>query len=158
MFCQFLLYGKVIQLYIYTFFFSRYLPSCSITFHRMFPVLYSRTSLLVHSRCKCLPLLTPHSQSLPLLPLPILRVFTLISNYPGSVQKGPGGDRPPCRSTSDTKGKNNASNQTNKQKNIGSPLVRIIYIFENYHVSLSWGIDTVQSSKVSAYGTFRANV
>ena len=54
---------------IYTFFFSHYPPSCSITSDEIqFPVLYSRIELLLHSKCNSLQLLTPDSQSIPLLP------------------------------------------------------------------------------------------
>ena len=57
----------VIYIYSYTHisFLSYYLPSCSI------PVLYSRTSLLIHSKGNSLHLLTPNSQSIPLSPLPL---------------------------------------------------------------------------------------
>ena len=56
--------------YIYTFFFSHYPPSCSIISDEIqFPVLHSRISLLIHSKCNSLHLLTPDSQSIP-LPLP----------------------------------------------------------------------------------------
>ena len=66
MLCQFLLYSKVTQSYIYihtnTFFFSYYLPLCSIPREWIqFPVLYSRNSLLIHSKCNGLHLLTPNS-------------------------------------------------------------------------------------------------
>ena len=44
MVCQFLLYSRVTQFYIHTFFFSYYLLSCSITTDWIeFPVPYSRT-------------------------------------------------------------------------------------------------------------------
>ena len=53
-------------IHIYTFPFSYYLPSWSIPRDWMwFPVLCSRTSLLVHSKCKSPHLLTPNSQSIP---------------------------------------------------------------------------------------------
>ena len=56
MFCQFLLYRKMVQSYIYIHsFFSYYLSSCSIKSHSiMFPVLYGRTSLHIHSKCNSL--------------------------------------------------------------------------------------------------------
>ena len=53
-FYKLLLYSKVTQSYIHTctFFLSYYLPSCSITRDWIeFPVLYSRTSLLIHYKC-----------------------------------------------------------------------------------------------------------
>ena len=54
---------------IYTFFFSYYHLSCSITSDWIeFPVLFSRTLLLIHSTCNCLHLLIPNSQSIPLPP------------------------------------------------------------------------------------------
>ena len=74
-FDQFLLYIKAIQSYTHTyicihthtFFFSHYPPSCSITSDQIqFPVLYSRISLLIHSICNSLHLLTPNAQSIPL--------------------------------------------------------------------------------------------
>ena len=65
MFCQFLLYSKVTQLYMciyiyrHTLFFSHYPPSCSITSDQIqFPVPYSRISLLIHSKCNSLHPLT----------------------------------------------------------------------------------------------------
>ena len=46
-------------IYTHTLFFSYYLLSCSITSDWIeFPVLYSRTSLLIHSKCNGLQLLT----------------------------------------------------------------------------------------------------
>ena len=54
-------------LQINTFFFSCYPLSCSIPRDWIqFPVLYSRTSLLIHSKTNSLHLPTPNSQSLPL--------------------------------------------------------------------------------------------
>ena len=90
MLCQFLLYSKVTQsyihtyiyiyIYIYTFFFSYYLPSCSNSRDWIqFPVLYSRTSLLIHSKCNTLHLQTPNSQSLPSSPLSPLAATSLFS-------------------------------------------------------------------------------
>ena len=71
MLCQFLLYSKVTQSYIYThaytciFFFWYCLPSCYITSDwTQFPVLYNKTSFLIHSKCNSLHLLTPNSQSI----------------------------------------------------------------------------------------------
>ena len=64
-FCQFLLYSKVTQSYIdvHSFFPhsppSRFIPSDWIEF----PVLYSRTSWLIHSQCKSLHFLTPKNWS-----------------------------------------------------------------------------------------------
>jgi len=53
-------------IHVYIFFFSYYLPSCSVTSDRIqLPVLYSGTSLLIHSKCNSLHLLTPNSQSIP---------------------------------------------------------------------------------------------
>ena len=66
-----MLYSKVTQSYIHTctFFLSYYLPSCSITRDWIeFPVLYSRTSLLIHSKWNSLPLPTPNSPSISLPP------------------------------------------------------------------------------------------
>ena len=55
-------------IHIYTLFFVCYLPSCSIPRDWLqFPVLYSRTSLLIHSKSNSLYFLTPNSQSIPLL-------------------------------------------------------------------------------------------
>ena len=48
----------------YTFFFSHYPPSCSIARDQIqLPVLYSRISLLIHSKSNSLHLLTSSSQS-----------------------------------------------------------------------------------------------
>ena len=70
-FCQFLLYTKVIQSYIHIFFFSFYPPSCSITSDQIqFLVLYSRISLLIYSKCNSFHLLPPNSQSIPHPPPP----------------------------------------------------------------------------------------
>ena len=72
MFCLFLLYSKVTQLHTCIHSFKKYsfllwfIPGDQI----WFPVLYSRTSLSVHSKCNGLHLLTPNSQSIP--PLVIL--------------------------------------------------------------------------------------
>ena len=53
-----------------TFPFLYYLPSWSIPRDQLqVPVLQSRTSLLIQSKCNCLHLLTPNSQSIPLPPL-----------------------------------------------------------------------------------------
>ena len=55
---------------MYTFFFSHDPPSCSITSDQIyFLVLYSRTSLFIHSKCNSLHLLTSNSRSIP-FPLP----------------------------------------------------------------------------------------
>ena len=56
---------------IQTFFFSYYPPSRSIPEDwTQFPVLYSRDSLLIHSKCINLCLLIPNLQSIPLPPAP----------------------------------------------------------------------------------------
>ena len=56
-------------IYICAFFFSYYLPSCSVTRDWIeFPVLDRRTSFLVLSKCNSLHLLTPKSLSIPLSP------------------------------------------------------------------------------------------
>ena len=66
---QFLMYSKVTHIYIYPSL-SQYLPSCSIPRDWiLFPVLDSRTSLPIHSKCIRLYQLTQNSRSLP-LPLP----------------------------------------------------------------------------------------
>ena len=60
MLCQFLLYSKGTQSYIYTH------TSCSVQRDWIWlPVLYSRTRLLIHSKCNSLYLLTPNSLSIP---------------------------------------------------------------------------------------------
>ena len=54
-----------IHIYIHTFPFLSYLPSCSIPRDWIeFPVLYSRTSLLIYSKWNHLHLLTSNSQSI----------------------------------------------------------------------------------------------
>ena len=55
-------------IHMYTFIFSYYLSSCSIPRKLEFPVPYSRTSLLIHSRCHHLLLRTPNSPSIPVPP------------------------------------------------------------------------------------------
>ena len=51
--------------YTHTSSFSHYLPLCSITNDQVeFPVLQSRISLLINSKCNSLHLLTPNSQSI----------------------------------------------------------------------------------------------
>ena len=62
----------VIYGFIYVFFFSYYLPSCSIPRDWIqLPVLYSRSSLLIPSKRHCVHLPTPDSPSVPpLLPPP----------------------------------------------------------------------------------------
>ena len=72
MFCQFLLYSRVTQSYTHIHSFSsNYFPPYSIPRDWIeFPVLYSRTSLLIHSKCNNLHLLTPNSQPIPLPPSP----------------------------------------------------------------------------------------
>ena len=72
MFCQFLLYSKVTQLYIYMHSFSliifHYVPlqvaTCSSLCYT------ARTSLLIHSKCNTLYLLSPNAQAIPLPTLP----------------------------------------------------------------------------------------
>ena len=67
----FLLYNKVTQSHIYTFFFSPQPPSCSIISDQIqFAVLYSRISWLIHSKGNSVHLLTPDSQSISLSPPP----------------------------------------------------------------------------------------
>ena len=57
-------------IHIHTFFFSYYLPSCSSTTDWIeFPVLHSRTSLLIHSKWNSLHLLTPNTPFIPTPPL-----------------------------------------------------------------------------------------
>ena len=65
---QFMLYSIVTQSYIYIHcFFSYCLPSLPIPRDwTQFPVLYSRTSLPIHSKCNSLHLPTPNSPSIPL--------------------------------------------------------------------------------------------
>ena len=56
-------------IHMYTFFFSYYLPLCSVPRNWIkCPVLYSRTALLIHSKRDHLHLLTPNSPSFPLPP------------------------------------------------------------------------------------------
>ena len=63
----------------HTFFFSHYPPQLSITSDWVqFPVLYSRISLLIHSKCNSLHLLTPNSLSI-LLSLSPLATTSLLS-------------------------------------------------------------------------------
>ena len=58
-------------IHIYTFPFLYYLPSWSNPRDWIqFPVLYSRTSLLIHSKCKSLHLPTPNAHPIPVLPSP----------------------------------------------------------------------------------------
>ena len=59
-------------LHIDTFFFSHYPPSCSTTSDWIqFPVLYSKTSLLIHSKCNSLHLLSPKCSPSHSLPFPL---------------------------------------------------------------------------------------
>ena len=60
---QLLLYRKVTQSYILLFLY--YLPRYSSLRLDIVPVLYNRTSLLIHSKCNSLLLLTSNSQSVP---------------------------------------------------------------------------------------------
>ena len=68
MLCQFLLYSKMTRSCIYIHSFSpiilHHVPS------QEFPVLSSRISLLIHSKCGSLHLLTPNSQAIWLTPSP----------------------------------------------------------------------------------------
>ena len=58
-------------IHIYTFFFSHYRLSCFIPRDwTQSPVLYSRTSFLIHAKCHSLHLPTPNSQSIPPTPFP----------------------------------------------------------------------------------------
>jgi len=80
MFCQFPLYSKATQSYIYTHSFSY------IIFHRglfprdwiEFPVLDSRTSLLIHSKGNSLHLPTPNSHPSHSLPSPLATISLLL--------------------------------------------------------------------------------
>ena len=87
-----------IYIYLYIFLFSYYLPSCSITRNWIeFPLLYSRTLLLIHFKCSSLYLLTPNSQSIK--PNSFFFSFFLFLNfclfratpaaYGGSQDRGP---------------------------------------------------------------------
>ena len=68
------------QTYTHTFPFLYYLPSWSIPRDWIqFPVLYSRTSMLIHSKCNSLYLPTPNSLSIPLAPLSLLTTTSLFS-------------------------------------------------------------------------------
>ena len=56
-------------IHVYTFPFLYHPPSWSVPRDQIeFHVLYSRTSLLIHSKCNGLHLPTPNFQSIPLLP------------------------------------------------------------------------------------------
>ena len=79
MLCQFLLYSKVIQLYIYIYSFPLWLI---IGYWIEFPLLYSRTLSFIHSIYKSLPLIIPNSNSIP--PSPIYPLATT-SLFPMSV-------------------------------------------------------------------------
>ena len=60
-----------IYIYMYTFFFSHYPPLCPIKSDWIqFPVLCSRISLLIHSKCNSLHPLAPNSPFFPLPPPP----------------------------------------------------------------------------------------
>ena len=72
---QFLLYSKVIWLfYIYVCVYTFFLYSFPLWFISgywiLFPVLYSRTLMFIHSICNSLHLLTPNSPSIPPPSLP----------------------------------------------------------------------------------------
>ena len=80
MLCSFLLYSKVIQLYIYIHSFSYSFPLWFITgYWIQFPVLYSRALLFIHALHNSLHLLTPNSQSIPLPPPSSLATTSLFS-------------------------------------------------------------------------------
>ena len=69
MLCLFLLYNKIIQLYIHTFFFVSF---SIMVYHRILtiaPCALQQTLLLIHSLCNSLHLLIPASHSMP-LPIP----------------------------------------------------------------------------------------
>ena len=86
--CQFLLYNIVSQsyIYMYTFFFSYYLPSCCIPRDWVhFPVLYSRTSWSIHSKYNSLHLLIPNSLPSPFLPTPTAPHLATTSLFSMSV-------------------------------------------------------------------------
>ena len=74
---QFLLCIKVIQLYT---FFPYYFPWSIPGDWILFPVLYNRTLLLIHSKCNSLHLLTPNSQSIPLPPRLSLMSILMFKN------------------------------------------------------------------------------
>ena len=77
MWYQFLLYSKVTQSYTHIHSFS-FLPSLSIPKDWIqILVLYSRTSLLIHSKCNSWHLLSPNSQSILLCPHPGKSLFCL---------------------------------------------------------------------------------
>ena len=73
--------------HIYThIFFLYYLPSWSIPRDWIyFPVLYSRTPLFIHSKCKRLHLLTPNSPSIPHPPLPLGNHQSVLCVYEGDA-------------------------------------------------------------------------
>ena len=75
MFCQFLLYSKVTQLYVYIHSFSHYLLPCPL----IVLCAIHRTSLLIHSKCNSLHLLTPDScpSYSPSLPLTTTSLFSM---------------------------------------------------------------------------------
>ena len=78
-----LIYSVVPKYY----FFSYYLPSWSIPRDCIqFPIIYSKISLLIHSKCYNLTLLTPDSQSIP-LPPPSFLVTASLSSMP-VLQRG----------------------------------------------------------------------
>ena len=68
--CQFLLYSKVTQSHTYLYSFSQIIlhHAPSQVTRYSFPVLYSRISLLILSKCNGLHLLTPNSQCIPTPP------------------------------------------------------------------------------------------
>ena len=69
-FCQFsTVQQSDLITHVYTFCFSHYPPLCSIISDQIqFPVLYSRISLLIYSKCNSLHLLSPDFRSIPLSP------------------------------------------------------------------------------------------
>ena len=72
----------VIYVYTRTLFFSYYLPSCSITRDWiLFPLLYSKTSLLFHSKCK----FASANPKLPVHPTPSPSPLAIMSWFSMSV-------------------------------------------------------------------------
>ena len=68
---NFLLYSRVTQSHMHIYILFLTLSCYIISDQIQLPVLYSRISLVIHSKGNRLHLLTPDSQSLPLPPLPL---------------------------------------------------------------------------------------